>query len=137
MILAKEPSASRSAPATHDPTMERSMPKPLDILPGTLELLVMKTLADGDAMHGFDILRWLRETSDDALVVEEGSLYPALHRMERRGWLDPEWGISDRGRRAKYYRLTRAGQEELSRQAKNWTRYVRVVDKVFGARAPA
>lgn len=113
------------------------MPKPLDILPGTLELLVMKTLAGGDAMHGFDILRWLRETSDDALVVEEGSLYPALHRMERRGWLEPEWGISDRGRRAKYYRLTRAGREELSRQAKNWTRYVRVVDKVFGARAPA
>lgn len=113
------------------------MPNPIEILPGTLELLVMKALIGAESMHGFDILRWLRSTTDEELVVEEGSLYPALHRMERRGWLEPEWGISDRGRRAKYYTLTGSGQKELARQEQSWHRYVSVVGKVIAAGAPA
>ena len=112
-------------------------PRALEILPGTLELLVMKALCGCDALHGFDILRWLEAATDEELVVEEGSLYPALHRMERRGWLEPEWGISDRGRRAKYYRLTGAGRREVARQESSWLRYVAVVDKVIAAGASA
>ncbi|MFV1986975.1 MAG: PadR family transcriptional regulator [Gemmatimonadota bacterium] len=113
------------------------MVRPLEILPGTLELLVMKALAGAGSMHGFDILRWLQTVTDEELVVEEGSLYPALHRMERRGWLEPEWGISDRGRRAKYYRLTGPGRKELLGQEESWLRYVSVVDRVIAAGAAA
>jgi PadR family transcriptional regulator PadR len=111
------------------------MKRPLEILPGTLELLVMKALAREESLHGFDILRWLRAATDEELVVEEGSLYPALHRMERRGWLEAEWGVSDRGRRAKYYRLTPDGRRELSSQEKSWHRYVSIVGKVIQAGA--
>jgi len=110
-----------------------SMTPPVEILPGTLELLVMKAVASVESMHGFDILRWLRDATDEALIVEEGSLYPALHRMERRGWLDSEWGVSERGKRAKYYRLTGAGRQELSRQETVWLRYVDVVGRVLAA----
>ena len=113
------------------------MPSPIEILPGTLELLVMKALVGVESMHGFDILRWLQAATDEELVVEEGSLYPALHRMERRGWLEPEWGVSDRGRRAKYYALTGSGQKELARQEKSWHHYVSVVGKVIAAGVPA
>ena len=113
------------------------MQRPIEILPGTLELLVMKALIGVESMHGFDILRWLQSATDEELVVEEGSLYPALHRMERRGWLEPEWGISDRGRRAKYYQLTGSGRKELARQEQSWHRYVAVVGKVIAAGAPA
>ncbi len=113
------------------------MPSPIEILPGTLELLVMKALVGVDSMHGFDILRWLRSATDEELVVEEGSLYPALHRMQRRGWLVPEWGISDRGRRAKYYTLTVPGHKELARQEQSWHRYVSIVGKVIAAGAAA
>ncbi len=109
------------------------MAGPVEILPGTLELLVMKAVASVDSMHGFDILRWLRDATDEALVVEEGSLYPALHRMERRGWLDSEWGISAKGKRAKYYRLTRTGRQELVRQERSWLRYVAIVGRVLVA----
>jgi transcriptional regulator len=111
------------------------MARPLEILPGTLELMIMKALVGGDSLHGFDILRWLHSATDEALEVEEGSLYPALHRMERRGWLEPEWGVSDRGRRAKYYRLTGPGALELERQERSWHRYVAVVGKVIAAAA--
>ena len=113
------------------------MQRPIEILPGTLELLVMKALVGVESMHGFDILRWLQAATDEELVVEEGSLYPALHRMERRGWLQPEWGISNRGRRAKYYQLTGPGRKELARQEQSWLRYVAVVAKVIVAGAPA
>lgn len=113
------------------------MKRPLEIIPGTLELLVMKALAGVTSMHGFDILRWLEAATDEELVVEEGSLYPALHRMERRGWLEPEWGISDRGRRAKYYRLTSGGRRELEAQETQWLRYVAIVEKVIAAGRPA
>ena len=85
--------------------------------------------------RAFDILRWLHTATDEALLVEEGSLYPALHRMERRGWIEPEWGVSEKGRRAKYYGLTRAGRHELVRQEQRWLHYVAVVGKVIAASA--
>lgn len=105
----------------------------LDLLRGTLEFLVLKTLSRGEDMHGFAILDWIRRTTDDDLVVEEGALYPALHRMEKRGWLDSDWGVSDKGRRAKFYRLTRSGRKELAGQEAHWDRYVQAVARIARA----
>lgn len=82
---------------------------PADLLQGTLDVLVLKTLTWGPR-HGYAIARWLEETSQAALRIEEGSLYPALYRMERRGWIEASWGMSELGRRAKFYRLTSAGR---------------------------
>jgi transcriptional regulator len=106
------------------------MPGNLDLLKGTLELLVLKTLAGGGELHGFQILDWIRDTTDDALVVEEGALYPALHRMEKRGWLSATWAVSEKGRRAKYYRLTAAGRKALRREENTWDRYTEAVRKL-------
>lgn len=97
----------------------------VDLVQGTLELLVLKTLSRGEAMHGFEVLRWLKDATEGALLVEEGALYPALHRMEKRGLLEGEWGISEKGRRAKYYSLTSAGRAQLAQEEAAWTRYLR------------
>lgn len=107
------------------------------VLPGTLELLLLKTLSRGDAMHGFEILRWLRDTTDGELLVEEGALYPALHRLEKRRWIAGEWNISEKGRRAKYYTITRTGRTELVREEKQWLRYLAAWEKVALAAATA
>lgn len=109
----------------------------VDVVQGTLELLVLKTLSRGEAMHGFAILRWLRDTTDGALLVEEGALYPALHRMERRGWVEGEWGISEKGRRAKYYVLTAPGRAELAREEARWTGYMEAWRKISATVAGA
>ena len=90
----------------------------------------MKTLTIG-ALHGYAILREIRRRTGDALVVEEGSLYPALHRMERRGWIDAEWGASESNRKAKFYRLTRAGRAELRARTAGWERLVDAISKVL------
>ena len=84
----------------------------VDLLQGTLEFLVLKTLSWGP-MHGFAIARWIRKTTDDALEIEEGALYPALHRMERRAWIESDWGVTENNRRAKYYQITRLGKDQL------------------------
>lgn len=102
----------------------------LSVLKGTLELLVLKTLGRGGEMHGFAILDWIRESTSDALVIEEGALYPALHRMEKRGWLTADWAVSEKGRRAKYYRLTSSGQKALVSEAAQWERYVAAMSQV-------
>lgn len=102
----------------------------LQLLKGTLELLVLQSLAGGREMHGFEILDWIGEGSGQELLVEEGALYPALHRMERRGLLASDWGISEKGRRAKYYRLSPAGKAALENQQENWTRYVEAVARL-------
>lgn len=99
----------------------------LDLLKGTLELLVLTALAGGREHHGFELLDRIRSGTDEALVVEEGALYPALHRMQKRGWLAATWGVSEKGRRAKYYRLTAAGEDALDHQRTSWTRYVEAV----------
>jgi transcriptional regulator len=104
----------------------------LDLLRGTLDVLVLKTLAWGPR-HGYDVARWIRETSGETLKIEEGALYTALHRMEARGWLAADWGVSDNNRRAKYYRLTPAGRQQLGRQSAAWTRYAEAVFRVLNA----
>ena len=104
----------------------------LAVVKGTLELLVLNTLANARAMHGFAILDWIRESTSDALLIEEGALYPALHRMEQRGWLASDWAVSEKGRRAKYYSLTRAGRNALAKEEVKWTRYVEAMSQVAG-----
>ncbi|MBW3552466.1 MAG: PadR family transcriptional regulator [Gemmatimonadetes bacterium] len=112
------------------------MGESVEVVRGTLEMLVLKTLSRGEALHGFEVLRWIRDTTEGALVIEEGALYPALHRMERRGWLKAEWGVSEKGRRAKYYRITAAGRAELAREEARWTRYLRAWEQIAVAVRP-
>lgn len=101
-----------------------------DKLLGTLDLLVLKVLARGPE-HGYGITLRVKQLSDEALQVEEGSLYPALHRMEQAGWIKPEWKSSENKRRAKYYHLTPKGRERLAEEQKNWVRVSRGVAKVL------
>lgn len=112
-------------------------PSPITVLPGTLEMLVLKTLSRGEPMHGFGILGWIRDTTEGALDLEEGAVYPALHRMERRGWLRAEWGVSEKGRRAKYYELTARGRSELAREERRWREYVRAWERISVAAGEA
>lgn len=104
----------------------------IDVMQGTLDLLVLKALTGG-SMHGYNVLAWLRETTDGALQVEDAALYPALHRMEARGLIESEWGLSENKRRAKFYSLTERGQEALRQEAEGWQRYVEMVGKVLSA----
>ena len=101
-----------------------------DVLQGTLALLVLKTLARGE-MHGYGITLHIQRVSGDALRVEEGSLYPALHRMEQDGWISAKWGTTENSRRARYYRLTVTGRKELAEEEKNWTRLTQGVASVL------
>lgn len=101
-----------------------------DLMQGTLDLLVLRTLAEGPR-HGYQIARAIKESSADVLQVEEGALYPALHRIEARGWIDASWGVSENNRRAKYYALTEAGRESLAEQSKSWDEYVAAVARVM------
>ena len=101
-----------------------------DFLRGTVDVLLLKALSDGPR-HGFAIARWLEERTDDALQIEEGSLYPALHRMERRGWLEAEWSVSEKNRQVKCYRLTRRGREHLRAETSGWAEFAAAVAKVL------
>lgn len=103
---------------------------PLGPVQGTLELLVLKTLGACGEMHGFAILEWIRERTDEELVVEDGALYHALYRMQDRGWLESGWGVSEKGRRARYYALTPAGRGALDDELSRWERYVDAVAKL-------
>lgn len=103
---------------------------PLAVVQGTLELLVLKTLAAGGEQHGFAVLDFIRSATQERLVIEEGALYPALHRMEERGWLTSDWAVSEKGRKAKYYRLTRAGHGALKREEAKWSEYVNAVARI-------
>ncbi|MBX6366087.1 MAG: PadR family transcriptional regulator [Gemmatimonadetes bacterium] len=102
----------------------------LDLLQGTLDMMILQALSWGP-MHGYGVARWLERTTDDALRVEEGSLYPALHRMTTRGWLTAEWGISENNRRAKYYTITEAGRRQLRAEAASWARFAAAVARVM------
>lgn len=104
----------------------------LSLLQGTLDMLLLRALAL-EPKHGYGLARWIRETTDETLEVEEGALYTALHRMENRGWLRSEWGRSETNRRAKYYELTRAGRRQLTAETHRWRRYAEAVFKVFEA----
>jgi transcriptional regulator len=108
-----------------------------DILQGTLALLVLKTLQHGP-MHGWGITLHIQQISNEVLRVEEGSLYPALHRMEQEGWISAEWGVSENNRRARYYRLTSAGRKQLVEEERNWQKLTQAVASVLnfaGSRA--
>jgi transcriptional regulator len=104
----------------------------LDLVRGTFDLLILKALSWGP-MHGLGVLRWLETTTRDRLQIEEGALYPALHRLEQRGWLDAEWDLTERGRKAKFYRLTSAGRKALAAEISKWNRYADVVQVVLTA----
>jgi PadR family transcriptional regulator, regulatory protein PadR len=101
-----------------------------DVLQGTLDLLILKTLARGP-QHGYGIVVHVQQVSDEVLRVEEGSLYPALHRIEQAGWIKSEWGTSGNNRRAKYYSLTAAGRKQLEKEEENWGKLTRAVAKVL------
>jgi PadR family transcriptional regulator, regulatory protein PadR len=103
---------------------------PTELLHGTLETLILKTLARG-SRHGYAIARWLEDTTEDVLRIEDGSLYPALYRMEQRGWVAAEWGMSDGGRKAKFYRLTPLGRRRLAASTQEWARFAGAVSKVL------
>ena len=103
---------------------------PGELLQGTLDMLILKTLSRG-ALHGYAIAESIQRTSDDLLRVEEGALYPALHRLELRGHLASEWGVSDNNRRAKFYRLTAAGRRHLADEASYWTRMAAGIARIM------
>jgi len=101
-----------------------------DLMQGTLELLILKTLSRAP-MHGYGVAQKIHEAVDDLLKVEDGSLYPALYRMEERGWIASEWGVSDNNRRAKFYRLTRAGRKRLDGERANWERVSQAIGRIL------
>jgi len=102
----------------------------LDVMQGTLDLLVLKALTWGPR-HGYAVARWVGDTTDDALQIEEGALYTALHRMESRGWIEAEWGLSENNRKARFYQITAAGRRQLRAHVARWTRYATAVFKVL------
>jgi transcriptional regulator len=101
-----------------------------DLMQGTLELLILKTL-DRDSMHGYGIAQRIHAAADDLLKIEDGSLYPALYRMEERGWIESAWDVSENNRRAKFYKLTRAGRKQLEAECDNWERVSRAISRVL------
>ena len=103
-----------------------------DLLQGTLAILILKALLTG-SVHGYGVARWIEETTDDVLRVEEGSLYPALRRLEDRGWVKSEWGLSENNRRARFYTITAAGRTHLRGEAALWMRYSAAVAQVIRA----
>jgi transcriptional regulator len=108
--------------------------KDAGMLQGTLELLILRTLAWG-SMHGYGIAKWIEEATADVLSVEEGSLYPALYRLTKKGWIRAEWGVSENNRRAKYYELTAEGKRQYRAQRAGWKRYASAVDAAIDTTA--
>ena len=106
-----------------------------DVLQGTLDLMVLKTLDTLGSMHGYGIAQRLQQVSHDILRLNQGTLYPALLRLEQRGWIASKWGTSENNRRARYYSLTRAGRRQLAREAEGWQRIVDVMGRVLGGEA--
>ena len=106
------------------------MSQPVDLLQGTLDLLILKTLAL-ESMHGWGVAQRIQQISKDALQVQQGSLYPALHRLEHQGWIEAEWRPSENNRRAKYYSLTRAGRKQLEVETANWERLAAAIRQIL------
>ena len=102
----------------------------MTLIQGTLDLLVLKALVVGPR-HGYEVARWVRDTTDGALEVDDGALYTSLHRMEERGWVESEWGTSDKGKRAKFYRITSVGRKALRTETEGWNQYVAAVAGVM------
>jgi transcriptional regulator len=110
--------------------MSRRAPSKIDLLQGTLELLLLRTLS-GRRKHGHEIAQHIRRTSEDLLKVETGSLYPALHRLEAKGWISAEWSLSEKGKRARYYRLTALGRRELEAEQSKWQAFARAIGLIL------
>ncbi len=106
-----------------------------DVLQGTLDLLVLKTLDTMGAMHGYGIARRIQQVSEDVLQLNQGTLYPALLRLEQQGWIDSEWGVSDNNRRARFYSVTRAGRKQLVAERANWDRVSGAIARLLEAGA--
>ena len=106
-----------------------------DLYTGSLDLLILKAVSWGP-LHGYAIGRWIRHSTDEALQIQEGALYPALHRLERQGHLDEEWGLTDTNREAKFYQLTRTGRRHLQSEVGRWQRYARVMTAALSAARP-
>ena len=104
----------------------------LDVVRGTLDVLILRALTWGP-QHGYAVSQWIRERTDEELLVEEGALYPALYRMESKGWIEAEWGASDNNRRAKYYALTADGRRHLKQELDTWQRYTLAVSRILSA----
>ena len=107
--------------------------KKAELLQGTLYMLILKSLANGRSLHGYAVAQWIQPTTDEALKIEEGSLYPALHRMKRCGWVESEWGLSESNRRAKYYQLTALGKTQLTQEVRAWRDMVQAITLVLNA----
>jgi transcriptional regulator len=107
-------------------------PRKIDLKQGTLDVLVLKSLS-WEPLHGYAIAKWIQERTDSVLNVEEGALYPALHRLERKGWIESDWGRSENNRKAKYYQLTPQGRGTLGEAAAEWGRYVEAVSQILTA----
>ena len=107
-------------------------PSKSDLLQGTLDVLVLKTLSTGP-MHGWGISQRIQQQSDEVLEVNQGSLYPALHRLEEKGWISAEWGSSENNRRARFYSLTRSGRKQLAEETESWERFAAAVGRVLAA----
>lgn len=105
-----------------------------DLFTGSLELLILKSL-QGGPMHGYAIGRWIRQWTTDLMPIQEGALYPALHRLQRKGLLDEEWGISDTNREVKFYRLTRTGKQRLKDESSRWREYASVMTAALAAQS--
>jgi PadR family transcriptional regulator len=105
-----------------------------EVLRGTLDLLILKALSWGTA-HGYGVARWIQQATNDALAIGEGTLYPALHRLEERGWISSSWGISENNRQAKFYSLTKRGRAQLRVETDNWRRYAAAVFAALDAPA--
>lgn len=105
----------------------------LEVVRGTLDLMILKTLS-WEPMHGLAVLRWIEQTTRAQLEIEEGALYPALHRMEQKGWLDSEWRYTPQGRKAKFYRLSAAGRRQLIAELTRWERYSRAIEHIIAAK---
>lgn len=108
----------------------------LELLKGTLDVLILKTLSWGP-MHGYGVSRWIRERTGDVFSIEEGALYPALRRLEKKGLLEASWGVTDTGREARFYRLTEAGDRQLHAEVTTWGRYVDAMSQVLHSPEPA
>ena len=104
-----------------------------DVLQGTLDLMVLKTLDTLGSMHGYGIAQRIQQVSENLLQLNQGTLYPALLRLEQRGWISSKWGTSDNNRRARFYSLTKAGRKQLAREAEDWQRIVGVMGRVLGS----
>jgi transcriptional regulator len=100
-----------------------------ELLKGTLDMLILQALREG-AMHGYGVARWIEERTEGTLVIEEGSLYPALYRMEKRDWVESRWGASENNRRARYYEMTEAGRKQLDKETQSWARLVWAINRI-------